>query len=108
MKLVISLVTYNGQAYIPYLLRSLALQTFKDWELIVLDNNSSDGTVAAIKEAGLRHTLLSQRHNLGFAVGHNRCISWSESDYVMGLNQDIILEPQYLKRLITFLEGHPD
>ena len=48
MKLTINLITWNGAKFIPALFNSLRNQTFKNWELIIIDNGSTDGTVEAI------------------------------------------------------------
>jgi len=107
MKLTISLLTYNGEKYIPYLLPSLQHQTFKDWELIIMDNNSGDETLKAIRNETINCKLLEQKKNLGFSLGHNKIISWSDSDYVAVINQDLILEPDCLEKLIDFMDQHP-
>ena len=50
MKLSVHLVTWNGAKYIPYLFASLRAQTFRDWSLVVLDNDSKDDTVLLIEK----------------------------------------------------------
>ena len=50
MKLTINLITWNGAKFIPALFNSLRNQTFKNWELIIIDNGSTDGTLAIIKK----------------------------------------------------------
>ena len=50
MKLTVQLVVWNGEKYIPYLFESLKKQTFKDWNLLILDNGSTDNTVNLVKK----------------------------------------------------------
>jgi len=111
-KLSINLITWNGEKYISYLFESLRNQTYKDWELFVLDNGSGDGTVAAIerelKDFSALARLIKNEINVGFAVGHNRALAMAESEYVLLLNQDIILAPDYLEKAVAFLEAHPE
>ncbi len=107
-KVTISLVTFNNEKYIPYVLSSIAAQSFKDWELIILDNNSADETVKAIHEEALPYKLLEQRHNLGFGRGHNSIINWSAGEYILILNADVILEPNYLQLCIAYMDQHPE
>ena len=106
-KLTISLLTYNGARYLPWLLNSLKAQTFKDWELLVLDNASNDNSADVVREYYPSARIVLQKHNLGFARGHNLLINWSKSDYVLVLNQDIILAPDYLSKLISFMDKNP-
>jgi len=107
-KVTISLVTYNGGKYLPYLLPAIQKQSFSDWELMILDNNSADDTIEQIESFKIKHTLLKERRNIGFACAVNRIINWSQSDYVFLINQDIQLPPDTLDKLVKFMNSHPD
>jgi GT2 family glycosyltransferase len=107
-KLTISLLTWNGAHYLPLLLKSLTEQTFQDWELLVLDNASDDESIATIKEHYPPAKVIQQKMNLGFAKGHNLIINWSKSDYILFLNQDLMLAPNYLEDAMAFLEKNPN
>lgn len=85
-------------------MHSLQNQTFKDWELLVLDNASVDNSVALVEEYWPPATIIKQKQNIGFARGHNLLVKWSKSDYVLVLNQDVILEPDYIEKLVNFLD----
>jgi GT2 family glycosyltransferase len=104
--ITISLLTWNGERYLPWLLKSLKAQTFSDWKLLVLDNASSDKSLDIVKEECPQAKIIQQKQNVGFAKGHNMLINWSDSDYVLILNQDIILDKDYLEKLITFMEAN--
>jgi GT2 family glycosyltransferase len=52
--------------------------------------------------------LVCNKENVGFAAGHNQALRMAESDYVLMLNQDIILEPDYLGVMVKFLDAHPE
>jgi len=106
-KLTINLLIWNGAHYLPLLLKSLQNQTFQDWELLVLDNASDDESAATIKEYYPPAKVIQQKTNLGFAKGHNLLINWSKSDYILFLNQDILLTPNYLEETVNFLENNP-
>lgn len=103
-KVTISLLTWNGARYLPWLMKSLSEQSYVDWELLVLDNASSDESVNIIREYYPKARIVNQKQNIGFAKGHNLLINWSDSDYILVLNQDVILEPNYLRELVDFLE----
>jgi len=122
MKLIVQLVTWNGEKYIPYLFESLKKQKFRDWKLIILDNGSSDKTVEKIKEQlkeGRLETnysvvdveLVEGEKNLGFAGGHNYLFTHNQSsstNYVLLLNQDMYLEPDCLEKMVAFMDAHTD
>ncbi len=111
-KLTIQLVTWNGKRYIPYLFASLRKQTFQDFILQVLDNGSTDGTVAAIEHelttCTFAHQFIRNQTNSGFVGGHNQLFAEGESEYVLLLNQDMYLMPEYVRRLMMTMEHHAD
>ncbi len=102
----INLLTWNGSKYLPWLLKSIQEQTFNDYELLILDNGSADDSIALVKEYAPNARIITKKKNLGFAKGHNLLLNWSKSKYVLVLNQDIILEKDYLETLVNFLENH--
>jgi len=108
-KLTIQLVTWNGEKYIPYLFQSLRSQTFQNWFLLVLDNNSSDTTVSRIRHEldGLsgRSSLIERQDNIGFAGGHNFLLKNSDSEYVLFINQDMYLVPDALQKMIELMDA---
>ncbi len=112
MKLSVNFVAWNGSKYIPYLIKSLRNQSFKDWSLFVLDNNSKDNTLELIKREIANFPvpieIYENKENLGFSGGHNLAFKKTKSDYVLLLNQDIYLMPNYLEKLVNFMEAHQD
>lgn len=110
-KLIIQLVTWNGQKYIPFLFESLRRQTFRDWSILILDNASSDATVELIKNelinSSFSSRLIEKKENLGFAGGHNLLLKESGSEYVLFLNQDMYLTADCLQKMIDFLDTEP-
>ncbi len=112
MKLSVNLVTWNGAKYVPLLFESLRKQTFKDWTLFVLDNNSGDNTVELIKKElsnfGVQYKIIENKENKGFAGGHNQAFKETDAQYVLLLNQDMYLAPDCLEKGVMFLDNHPD
>ena len=106
MKLSVNLVTWNGERFLKECLKSLEAQTFKDFSLLVVDNGSTDGTVDFIKSNYPHVRVVKHDNNVGFAKAHNQAIHWTKSDYVLCLNQDIILEPSCLEELVMFMDSH--
>lgn len=99
-KVTISIVTYNGVGKIEPCLQSLHAQTFTDYEVIVVDNASTDGTVATVTNTAPEAKIIQLHENVGFGAGHNIAINASTSPYVLVLNQDVTLEPNALQRLV--------
>ncbi|MBU0597166.1 glycosyltransferase family 2 protein, partial [Patescibacteria group bacterium] len=118
MKLSVHLVTWNGAKYIPYLFESLKKQTFKDWQLFILDNGSTDSTIAdcrlQIDEFSIEAKIIESKENLGFAGGHNRLFQRTmnneqqPSDFVLLLNQDMYLEKDCLEKLVGFMSKNEE
>lgn len=108
MKVSINIIIYNGLKYIKPCIDSILNQNFKDFEIIVVDNNSSDNSVFFIKENYPNIKLIENKENVGFAHGHNQMINENYSEYILVTNQDIILEPDFLEKLIDFMDKNKD
>ncbi|HYE60143.1 MAG TPA: glycosyltransferase family 2 protein [Candidatus Kapabacteria bacterium] len=106
----IQLLTWNGKKYIEPLVRSLKEQTFEDYDVIVLDNGSDDGTgdkvQAALRDHGLHYLFSQNPSNSGFAMGHNQLFRMHDAEYVFIVNQDLYLEPTCVGRLVEYLDTH--
>src|SRR3989339_1426817 len=105
-KLSINLIVFSAKesAYIPHLFESLKKQTFQDWEMIVIDNNS-DGNVLSIVEDHIKalnkqYRVLKQGANVGFAVGHNVGYRETAAPYVLLQNPDMFLMPDVLEKMV--------
>lgn len=107
IRVTVCLLTWNGEKYLPAFLNSLLEQTFKEWDLLVMDNASIDNSVALVQEYFPPAKIVRQKQNIGFAKGHNLLIKWSKSDFVLVVNQDIVLAKDYLQKLVAFMDKHP-
>ncbi|MFH0814749.1 MAG: glycosyltransferase family 2 protein [Candidatus Falkowbacteria bacterium] len=108
MKLAVNLVTWNGERFLKSCLDSLEAQTFKDFSLLIIDNGSTDKTIDFLKENYPQIRVVRHEDNVGFAKAHNQAIHWTKSEYVLCLNQDIVLEPKCLEQLVQFMENHKE
>lgn len=110
-KVTVSLIPFHSARYLNENLRSLAGQTFQDFNLVITDNNSSDNSAQICQSfAGSfpsRFELIRNNENQGFERPHNKAISGSEAQYIFLLNPDVILEPDYLEKCVNFLDSHP-
>jgi glycosyltransferase involved in cell wall biosynthesis len=100
---------YNEERLIAAALASVLAQTHGDFELIVVDDGSSDGTLAAVApfEADPRVRVISQE-NKGLSAARNTGIEASRSDRVAFLDSDDLWLPDYLEKAHAALESHPD
>ena len=92
----IVITNYNGKHFLEDCLSSIASQTFQDYETILVDNASRDGSVAFIKERYPWVRIIENTENLGFAGGTNTGIRAAKGKYVLSLNNDTRLEPDFL------------
>lgn len=106
-KISVIIVTWNSQEDIKPCLDSLFKQGFKS-EVIVIDNNSRDGTVAILRAYGQKMLLVSNSINKGFAEATNQGLSISTGDYVLLLNPDTILQPRTIETMLSFMNANPE
>lgn len=81
-------LNYNGKRYLDECLSSLAKQTFRDIEVIVVDNASTDGSIEHIESNFSWVRLVINKENLGFAGGTNSGIRAAEGEFILTLNND--------------------
>jgi len=101
-QVTISIVTYNPGDEIITCLDSLKAQTFQDFEVIIIDNASTDNSIDKVQRNYPEITILHQENNLGFGKAHNIAIRKTDSPWVLVLNQDVILEPTALEEMMKF------
>lgn len=92
-------LNYNGKRYLDDCLSSLAAQTFRDIEVIVVDNASKDGSVEHIESNYPWVRLVINRENLGFAGGTNSGIRAADGEFILTLNNDARAD----RRLLEYL-----
>lgn len=106
VKVAVNIVTFNSEADIAACLESLGKQTFRDFRIHVLDNASSDNTIAQLSRVDL--DLVRSPSNTGFAKAHNDLIRSYPAEYVLILNPDTILRPDFLERMVAALDARAD
>jgi GT2 family glycosyltransferase len=101
-------VNYNGGGHITDFLESLTSVTYANWALVVVDNASSDGSPEEVARLLPAAVIIRNEENLGITGGHNagiRCCLEQGFDYVLFLNNDTIVEPDFLERLVQAADG---
>ncbi len=106
-KVTVVIPNWNGMEYIRVCLDSLRAQDTEDFETIVIDNASSDGSDRVIEEEYPEVRLYRMPENLGFAGGVNEGIRLTETPYVLLLNNDIECDPSFVKNLLSAIEKSP-
>lgn len=105
MKFSIIVVNYNGQGRIARCMSALAAQTFTDFEVLMVDNASPDGSGATPVPDGRFRWILSDK-NLGFASGNNLAARQAVGDWIWLVNPDAYAEPECLMKLYAATLRH--
>lgn len=100
-------LNYDGRALLDTALPSLLAQTYPNLSVTVIDNGSSDGSAAHVRERWPSVEVLELPVNVGVAAALNRGIEVARGELVALLNNDIELEPDWLEHLVTALAEHP-
>jgi len=100
-------VNWNGLPHLQRCLPALLAQTFTDFEVILVDNGSTDGSVEWVSRGYSQIRLLRNRTNLGFAAANNQAIRASSAPFVATLNNDTVPESDWLAALTEVAESEP-
>tara|TARA_R110000765_G_scaffold420136_3_gene524880 strand:+ start:4679 stop:5719 length:1041 start_codon:yes stop_codon:yes gene_type:complete len=104
----IIIVNYNGEAFLQDALDSLRAQTFQDFEVLLVDNASTDGSAENLNTDGIPgYRFLPQTENLGFAAGNNVAAKLSEAGWLVLFNPDAVADPNWMERVMAATERHP-
>src|SRR3982750_3227180 len=96
----VTIVTYNSGRFIKRCLESALAQKYDRKEIIVIDNNSTDGTIDILEQFEDRCSVVYNSENIGFAAAQNQAIGLSSGDWVMTLNPDVLLLPNFIQALV--------
>lgn len=94
-------LNWNGETYIAKCLDSLLEQTYPNYEVLVVDNGSTDGSVELLESYVPRIRLILNHENLGFAAGNNVAIKEANGEYLVLFNNDAIAHREWLERLVA-------
>lgn len=104
MKITVIIPNYNGRQFLKPCLDSLAGQTCRDFRILIVDNASTDGSTAYIKENFPDLEILSLDKNYGFSAAVNAGIRRASTPYVILLNNDTTVEPDFVIELLHAIE----
>ncbi len=104
----IVLPVYNAGAVLSQALASIYHQTFREWELILIDDGSTDGCMAGFSPPDARVRVVQDGKNEGLAARLNQGIDLARGRYLARMDQDDIAYPGRLATQVKFLEEHPE
>jgi GT2 family glycosyltransferase len=104
MKVSIIIPNYNGEKFLEVCLDSLMKQTFKFFEIIIIDNGSKDNSCNLIQEKYSNIKLIRLSQNYGFSRAVNEGIRIAEGEYIVLLNNDTEVHEEWLNNLIKCIE----
>src|SRR5258707_5093714 len=96
----VTLVTYNSGRFIKRCLESVLEQKYPNLEVIIIDNASTDGTVDLLEQFSDTCQIHYNDENIGFAAAQNQAIGLSNGDWVLTLNPDVLLLPNFIQSLV--------
>ena len=111
-KVSIIMGIYNCEKTLSSAIESLLSQTYDNWELIMCDDGSSDGTYEIAnrykKKYSSKIILIKNESNKGLNYTLNRCLEMAKSEYIARMDGDDISLPTRLEREVLFLDSHPE
>jgi len=99
---------WNGVHHLPTCLESLRCQTFRDFEVIVADNGSTDGSLELLARDHPEVRVLTLGENRGFAGACNAGIKSAQGEFVVLLNNDTETDPHWLDEIVAAFQRHPE
>lgn len=105
-KVFIVIVNYNGKNLLQHLLKSISKSSYKNYEIIIVDNSSSDGSQKFVKKYN-DVKLVENKKNLGYS-GINSALKYCRGKYLLFLNNDMELDKNCIARLVKALESGKD
>jgi O-antigen biosynthesis protein len=109
VKLSVIIVNYNVKHFVEQCLYSVyKAAKNSELEVIVVDNNSVDGSLVLLQEKFPGVKLICNKKNTGFSVANNQGIRISKGEYVLLLNPDTVVQEDTFEKVIGFMDAHPE
>lgn len=104
----IIIVNYNGAGHLADLFQSLNSQTYKNFQIVFVDNSSSDNSVDQVRSFNSNAKIIQLDKNVGFAEANNRGFEKSNGELIVLLNNDTKTDPRWLENLVHTARNYPD
>lgn len=101
---------YNGERYLREAVDSILNQSFGDFELLILDGGSTDGSAAVLQDYAARdpRVRLTSRPGMGLTASLNEMLDQARGEFIARMDADDISLPDRLERQVQYLRGHPE
>ena len=103
-KVTVIIPNWNGMKFLPVCVEALKKQSYQDFETLIIDNASTDESVSWLKDHYPEAILVENRENLGFSGAVNQGIRMSKCPYVLLLNNDTEVTPDFIANLVKAIE----
>ncbi|MDA2918198.1 glycosyltransferase [Desulfobacterota bacterium AH_259_B03_O07] len=108
-KVTVLMSVYNGELYLREAIHSILLQTFEDFEFLIINDGSTDNSRKVIQSyKDPRIKLIDNEHNLGLTESLNKGFAMAEGEFIARQDADDISEPERLASQVAFLEKNPE
>jgi len=99
---------YNAEIYIAQAIESVLAQSYMQWELVIVNDGSTDNTAEIVKEFDDPRIIYIYQENLGLSAARNTGIRNSRTEIIALLDSDDLWEPEFLEIMLGLIERHPD
>ncbi|GFE58490.1 glycosyltransferase family 2 protein [Geobacter sp. AOG1] len=107
-KVTVCMPVYNAEAFVAEAISSILSQTYSDFELLIIDDGSTDGSAAIVKAfSDRRIRVIRSNSNLGIVAALNRGIGEAKGKYIARMDADDICMPDRLERQVYFMDTNP-
>jgi len=103
----VTLVTYNSGRFIKRCLESVLQQKYPNLEVVIVDNASTDGTADILEQFAQSCRIYYNNANVGFAAAHNQAIAVAQGEWILTLNPDVLLLPDFIQELVDSASSDP-
>ena len=104
----ITIVTWNSEKHLEECFASILRQDYPAIEVVIVDNASDDGTRELLRQIDPSWRVIYNDANVGFAAGQNQAIRAARGEWVLCLNPDVVLSPDFVTTLVKAGEKHPE
>ena len=107
-KVSVVMTVYNGMPYLQAAVESILKQTYRDWEFIIVNDGSTDGSADYLATLDDPRVRVVRQENQGQHAAANHGISLAAGEYIARMDADDIADPKRLEKQVSFIESHPE
>lgn len=107
-KITVLMAVYNAMPHLPAAVESIRAQTLRDWQMVIVNDGSTDGSVDYLTQLNEPRIQLIHQENRGLGLALNHGLEYCTADLTARMDGDDISHPTRLAEQLAFLEAHPD